>query len=208
VPVLPVFRWLAATGGIAETEMLRTFNCGIGMIVVRRRQGRCRYGVFAREGETVARLGDVIARAGERARRLSGKLDSGHEPQARRDPDLGPRLQHGGADRGAQAPSYPAEIALVCRTARTRPGSNRAQAGVDDRAARPQAVRQGPRRVRGRLQAILDQHAIELICLGGFMRLFTASFVQRWHGGCSTSTRRCCRRFPGSIRTARRCAPA
>ena len=34
VPVLPVFRWLAATGGIAETEMLRTFNCGIGMIVV------------------------------------------------------------------------------------------------------------------------------------------------------------------------------
>jgi phosphoribosylformylglycinamidine cyclo-ligase len=34
VPVLPVFRWLAAIGGIAEFEMLRTFNCGIGMIVV------------------------------------------------------------------------------------------------------------------------------------------------------------------------------
>src|SRR5262249_22611142 len=34
VPVLPVFKWMAATGGIAETEMLRTFNCGIGMVVV------------------------------------------------------------------------------------------------------------------------------------------------------------------------------
>ncbi len=30
----PVFRWLAATGGVPEREMLRTFNCGIGMIAV------------------------------------------------------------------------------------------------------------------------------------------------------------------------------
>ena len=29
VPVLPVFQWLAREGGIAENEMLRTFNCGI-----------------------------------------------------------------------------------------------------------------------------------------------------------------------------------
>ncbi len=29
----PVFSWLAATGGIAEAEMLRTFNCGFGMAV-------------------------------------------------------------------------------------------------------------------------------------------------------------------------------
>ena len=32
------------------------------------------------------------------------------------------------------------------------------------------------------LQAILDQHKIDLICLAGFMRLFTADFVQRWYG--------------------------
>ncbi len=30
----PVFGWLARTGGIATPEMLRTFNCGIGMAVV------------------------------------------------------------------------------------------------------------------------------------------------------------------------------
>jgi phosphoribosylformylglycinamidine cyclo-ligase len=34
VPVLPVFGWLARTGGVAEREMLRTFNCGVGMIAV------------------------------------------------------------------------------------------------------------------------------------------------------------------------------
>lgn len=32
IPVPPVFGWLARTGGVAEAEMLRTFNCGIGMI--------------------------------------------------------------------------------------------------------------------------------------------------------------------------------
>ena len=32
------------------------------------------------------------------------------------------------------------------------------------------------------LQSALDEHRVELICLGGFMRLFTAEFVQRWYG--------------------------
>jgi phosphoribosylformylglycinamidine cyclo-ligase len=34
IAVLPVFKWLAREAGIAETEMLRTFNCGIGMVAV------------------------------------------------------------------------------------------------------------------------------------------------------------------------------
>src|SRR6202044_1675078 len=34
LPLLPVFKWLAEQGGIAELELLRTFNCGIGMIAI------------------------------------------------------------------------------------------------------------------------------------------------------------------------------
>jgi len=34
VPYTPVFKWLQEVGTVAEREMLRTFNCGIGMIVV------------------------------------------------------------------------------------------------------------------------------------------------------------------------------
>jgi len=34
VPVTELFAWLAKEGGVAPEEMLRTFNCGIGMIVV------------------------------------------------------------------------------------------------------------------------------------------------------------------------------
>ena len=34
IAVLPVFQWLAKEASIAEAEMLRTFNCGIGMVAV------------------------------------------------------------------------------------------------------------------------------------------------------------------------------
>jgi hypothetical protein len=39
--VPPVFSWLARTGGVAPEEMLRTFNCGVGMIAVHAGSG-CR----------------------------------------------------------------------------------------------------------------------------------------------------------------------
>lgn len=62
VPMLPVFRWLARAGHIAEPEMLRTFNCGIGMIaVVEKRKADAVAKVLQREGETVVRLGEVTA---------------------------------------------------------------------------------------------------------------------------------------------------
>jgi phosphoribosylformylglycinamidine cyclo-ligase len=61
VPLSPLFRWLAATGGIAEAEMLRTFNCGVGMVaVVAPEAADSVAAIFAREGESVSRLGEVI----------------------------------------------------------------------------------------------------------------------------------------------------
>jgi phosphoribosylformylglycinamidine cyclo-ligase len=67
VPVLPVFRWLAAAGGVAEAEMLRTFNCGIGMIVVvAQEHADAVTAALANGGEHVARLGTVVEAAGER----------------------------------------------------------------------------------------------------------------------------------------------
>lgn len=61
VPVLPVFKWLAAEGNIAELELLRTFNCGIGMIaIVKREQLVEVMDVFAQNGERVVDLGEVV----------------------------------------------------------------------------------------------------------------------------------------------------
>ncbi len=75
VPVLPVFKWLAHAGGIGETEMLRTFNCGIGMIAVLDPAGAdAAAACFAKNGETAVRLGEVVARLGS-AVDFRGHLD-------------------------------------------------------------------------------------------------------------------------------------
>ena len=64
IPVLPVFKWLAAAGGIAEKEMLRTFNCGIGMLaVVEARAAGKVAAILEREGERVVQLGELVAAA-------------------------------------------------------------------------------------------------------------------------------------------------
>ena len=67
VPVPPVFGWLAREGGVAEAEMLRTFNCGIGMVVV----------AAADAADAVA---DALTEAGEAPVRLGQITERGAEP--------------------------------------------------------------------------------------------------------------------------------
>jgi len=83
----------------------------------------------------------------------------------------------------AKERSYPAEIALVVSNRPDAAGLARAEAHaiptvvVDhrphgkDRAAFERA-----------LQAVLDEYRVELVCLGGFMRLLTQEFVLHWEG--------------------------
>ncbi len=66
--VPPVFGWLARTGRLDAAEMLRTFNCGVGMIVVadRARAGEV-MDALAEAGETPMVLGETIPPTGIRS---------------------------------------------------------------------------------------------------------------------------------------------
>ena len=76
VPVLPVFKWLAAEGNIAELELLRTFNCGIGMVaIVKRDQLVEVMDVFAQNGERVVDLGEVVETQGDERVIYDGHLN-------------------------------------------------------------------------------------------------------------------------------------
>jgi phosphoribosylformylglycinamidine cyclo-ligase len=56
----PVFRWLAGTAGMAEAELLKTFNCGVGMIaVVAPDRAEALTALLSGLGETVVPLGHV-----------------------------------------------------------------------------------------------------------------------------------------------------
>jgi phosphoribosylformylglycinamidine cyclo-ligase len=70
IPVAPVFGWLAKTGRVAETEMLRTFNCGIGMVaVVAASEADALARALRDAGETPVAVGEVTAAGdGERVR--------------------------------------------------------------------------------------------------------------------------------------------
>src|SRR5690606_19535043 len=62
----PVFGWLARQGGIAEREMLRTFNCGLGMLVaVAAHDADALIAHLADSGELAFVVGTLRPRTGE-----------------------------------------------------------------------------------------------------------------------------------------------
>ncbi|QND75386.1 phosphoribosylglycinamide formyltransferase [Tardiphaga robiniae] len=83
----------------------------------------------------------------------------------------------------AAADGFPAEIALVISNKADAPGLAIAQAnGVKTLVIESKPFGKDRAGFEKLLQAALDEHKIELICLGGFMRLFTAEFVRHWYG--------------------------
>jgi phosphoribosylformylglycinamidine cyclo-ligase len=63
IDVAPVFSWIAETGGIPDHEMMRTFNCGIGMVIaVAGGQAAQVAAVLQEAGETVTPIGRIVPR--------------------------------------------------------------------------------------------------------------------------------------------------
>ena len=62
----PIFSWLQQQGGIVEEELLRTFNCGIGMVIAVRPEdaGQARQ-ALEHAGETVHDIGVTAAGTGQ-----------------------------------------------------------------------------------------------------------------------------------------------
>src|ERR1700674_933227 len=85
--------------------------------------------------------------------------------------------------KAAAAEDFPAEIAVVISNRSEAGGLEKASAcGVPAVTIESKPVGKDRAAFEAVLQSALDQHRIDLICLGGFMRLFTADFVQRWQG--------------------------
>ncbi len=67
----PLFQWLQQHGGVADAEMHRVFNCGIGMaVIVAAEVADQAQAELARLGETVYRIGQIRERLGNEAQTL------------------------------------------------------------------------------------------------------------------------------------------
>jgi phosphoribosylglycinamide formyltransferase 1 len=85
--------------------------------------------------------------------------------------------------QAAAAEDFPAEIVVVISNRADAGGLDKAKAsGVPTLTIESKSFGNDRAAFETVLQSALDQHKVDLICLGGFMRLFTAEFVQRWYG--------------------------
>jgi phosphoribosylformylglycinamidine cyclo-ligase len=64
-PLPPVFQWLTSQGGLAEAEALKTFNCGIGLVLVAEFEAaKTITATLTQAGEHVVRIGELTEGAG------------------------------------------------------------------------------------------------------------------------------------------------
>ena len=83
----------------------------------------------------------------------------------------------------AAAADFPAEIAVVISNRSEAGGLATArQSGIPTAVVESKPFGKDRTAFEAKLQSALDAHQVELICLGGFMRLLSADFVQRWYG--------------------------
>src|SRR5215470_17825556 len=82
----------------------------------------------------------------------------------------------------AKEPGYPAEIALVLSNRPEAGGLRRANAeGIATAVVDHTDFGKDREAFERAVQAHLETHGIDIVCLAGFMRLFTSTFVSRWN---------------------------
>jgi phosphoribosylglycinamide formyltransferase-1 len=83
----------------------------------------------------------------------------------------------------AAAADFPAEIVAVISNRSDAGGLAKArESGIPTVTVDSKPYGKDRAGFEAALQSVLERNKVDLICLGGFMRLFTADFVQRWHG--------------------------
>ncbi len=82
----------------------------------------------------------------------------------------------------ARVPDFPAEIALVLSNRPEAPGLAFARENGIASAAVDHKIHAGREDFERSMQALLELHRIEYICLAGFMRLLTPWFISQWRG--------------------------
>ncbi len=164
--------------------MLRTFNCGIGMVVIadsEKAQEVMR--ALGAAGEDPVELGTVVP---DRISRAGHPLRPARPVTFRRKrtailfPAAVPICGLWSSAR--EILPYPAEIALVLSNRPDAAGLTFAKDNKIACAVADHKIYAGREEFERTMQILLELHRVELICLAGFMRLLTPWFVGQWQG--------------------------
>lgn len=195
----PVFAWLSSVGNIANHELQRTYNCGIGLILVVPKTSADEVLQLLKHKSDARLLGTVRARKEPEPQVV---IDDAVFTQNLRNVQrqlLTPKKRVGvlisGTGSNLQALidatrnsafGANAEIVLVISNKDEVLGLKRAaNAGITRKVISHLNYKdsESPREAFDRaMTAELEAHNVDLICLAGFMRILSSEFVRRWKG--------------------------
>uniref|UniRef100_A0A673BYX1 Trifunctional purine biosynthetic protein adenosine-3 n=1 Tax=Sphaeramia orbicularis TaxID=375764 RepID=A0A673BYX1_9TELE len=201
----PVFSWLHQEGNISEEEMARTFNCGLGAVLVvsppdaprvleqlQAQEDAWIVGSLSQKqpGEPVVvrNLRQSLTNAGLK----SGAAEKnggchGDSSTARKRTRVGVLISGTGTNLQAlieqtKSPFSAAQIVVVISNRPSVQGLKRASlAGIPTRVVDHKLY--GSRaEFDSTIDGVLEEFGVELVCLAGFMRILTPNFVKKWNG--------------------------
>ncbi|RLU23504.1 hypothetical protein DMN91_003709 [Ooceraea biroi] len=198
--ILPIFAWLAAVGGISKHEMLRTFNCGIGAILICSKEDEAKV-LNKLKDENPIVIGNVNAHSSgqfkvqvknfekvleqEMKRYVPGVVATLSKPLKK----VGVLISGSGTNlqsliNATQDPSQHigAEIVLVISNKPGVEGLKRAERADIKTVVIKHTDYPSRESFDAAMNVELHAAGVEIVCLAGFMRILSEQFVKHWKG--------------------------
>ncbi|NXQ75980.1 PUR2 protein, partial [Quiscalus mexicanus] len=195
-----IFCWLHKEGNLSEEEMARTFNCGVGAVLVVQREMAQQVLRDIQGHETAWLIGKVVPlqkgsdnvkvlnlhRALQANRSLcvqshiQGKIQTGKVKVAVLISGTGTNLE--ALINSTKKDTSYAQIVLVISNKPGVEGLRKAErAGIPTRVVEHTRY-QSRTEFDSAVDQVLQEFSVELICLAGFMRILSGPFVKKWEG--------------------------
>ncbi|NXA00086.1 PUR2 protein, partial [Nesospiza acunhae] len=195
-----IFCWLHKEGNLSEEEMARTFNCGVGAVLVVQKEMAQQVLRDIQGHETAWIIGKVVPlqkgsdsvkvlnlhRALQANRSLcvqshiQGKIQTGRMKVAVLISGTGTNLE--ALINSTKKDTSYAQIVLVISNKPGVEGLKKAErAGIPTRVVEHTRY-QSRTEFDSAVDKVLEEFSVELICLAGFMRILSGPFVKKWEG--------------------------
>ncbi|NXC98396.1 PUR2 protein, partial [Certhia familiaris] len=195
-----IFCWLHKEGNLSEEEMARTFNCGVGAVLVVQKEMAQQVLRDIQGHETAWLIGKVVPiqkgsdnvkvlnlhRALQANRSLcvhshiQGKVQTGKVKVAVLISGTGTNLE--ALINSTKKDTSYAQIVLVISNKAGVEGLRKAErAGIPTRVVEHTRY-QSRAEFDSAVDKVLQEFSVELICLAGFMRILSGPFVKKWEG--------------------------
>ncbi|KAJ6649761.1 Trifunctional purine biosynthetic protein adenosine-3 [Pseudolycoriella hygida] len=194
INIPPIFAWLTAKGNVSHEEMQRTFNCGIGLVLVVSPANKD----FVVES-LLEHRGDVIGSITERLNeepqvrinalqfsenlaRVQRLLSQPLKRVAVLISGTGSNLQSLIDATRNSTMGIRAEIVFVLSNKENVMGLERASnAGIDNKFLSHKAFK-SREQFDAAITSLLESYRVDIVCLAGFMRILSSEFVKKWKG--------------------------